>query len=484
MSDKDDPFGLSNDAGRTRIRPMRSDRATPPSASGAGTVAIPQGPGSSSPQAAGAFSAASQPGGRAAWASAAPTGTARVRHARAHPNPLVSSFAALLEFAPELERASPPAQAEALRVRLYDNLIDARDAAIGMGIPMTRANQAAWFVAALLDDLALNTPWGGHSDWPRQPLVTQLSGEVDAGTRYFERLEEMIRFPARDPQVLEIAGLGLTLGFRGKYRLQGGAGDGALLALRTQATRALRNRDGEDPALSPHWQGVNAPDTPRRFAVPVWTVAIGAGALMLAIYAGLAIQLSSKAEQLFALADRVPPSERAEIFRPVRETVAPVPEITITPPVIELLPVFDANLPADLKPAVQGHEDTSLTVLVLQAKDPEIFKSAKADLNAVYAPLVQSIATTIIDNAEVIGAIKIIGHTDNVPVQRTNPFASNQGLSEARAATIAGLLAAAGVPAALIASEGHADTEPVGDNTTKAGRAQNRRVEIRIEKRL
>ncbi|TAG15221.1 MAG: OmpA family protein, partial [Rhodobacterales bacterium] len=33
-------------------------------------------------------------------------------------------------------------------------------------------------------------------------------------------------------------------------------------------------------------------------------------------------------------------------------------------------------------------------------------------------------------------------------------------------------------------SEGRADTEPVGDNATKDGRAQNRRIEIKIEKRL
>ena len=38
------------------------------------------------------------------------------------------------------------------------------------------------------DDIALNTPWGGHSSWPRQPLVVGLSGEVDAGTKFFDRL--------------------------------------------------------------------------------------------------------------------------------------------------------------------------------------------------------------------------------------------------------------------------------------------------------
>jgi type VI secretion system protein ImpK len=41
-------------------------------------------------------------------------------------------------------------------------------------VPLDRADAAAWAVAALIDDLALNTPWGGASAWPRQPLVTTV----------------------------------------------------------------------------------------------------------------------------------------------------------------------------------------------------------------------------------------------------------------------------------------------------------------------
>ena len=85
---------------------------------------------------------------------------------------------------------------------------------------------------------------------------------------------------------------------------------------------------------------------------------------------------------------------------------------------------------------------------------------------------------------EVIGKVTVIGHTDSVPVQASNPFASNQGLSEARAKTIAALLTTAGVPTELLAAEGRADSEPVGDNGNKAGRAENRRIEIKIEKKL
>ncbi len=465
MANKDDPFGLSNDAGRTRIRPVRSDRPQAP-ASGARPV-VP-----------GTIDA------RLTEPRMAERGQARVLHARAHPNALVSAFAALLEFAPELERAAAPQSPDTLRARLHDNLIEARDKAIASGVPLARADQGAWFVAALLDDIALNTPWGGNSSWPHQPLVTSLSGEVDAGTRFFDRLEELMRYAGRDPEMLELGYFCLGLGFRGKYRVQPGSGDAQLIALRSQIARQIRDGEAVEAPLSPNWRGVDAPDTPKGFAVPVWTIGLVAAAVTAAIYMALSIRLGDKSEDLFARAAQVPPMQRAEIFRPVKDSVAPAPEIVVNPVVIELLPEFAAKAPQDQVKALRGREDASLAILAVQSTDPELFRSAKADINDTYAPLIASVASVIAENLEVIGGVTVIGHTDSVPVQRSNPFQSNQGLSEARAKTIADLLIAGGVPPDLVRSEGHADSEPVADDATKDGRAQNRRVEIRIEKRL
>ncbi|MFN0113213.1 MAG: type IVB secretion system protein IcmH/DotU [Paracoccaceae bacterium] len=490
MSDKDDPFGLSNDAGRTRIRPQRGGQTggtTGPGLPGAGQAGIG---GSFGGSPAGGYGQAgytqagyAQGGARSAYPSGAPT--QRVRHTRLHGNPLVAAFSALLELAPELERTAPPGQPETLRVRLHDNLIDARDAAVGMGIALTRADQAAWFVAALIDDLAMNTPWGGHSDWPSRPLVVELSGDVDSGTKFFDRVDELLRHLNRDPQMLELAYYCLGLGFRGKFRPQPGGGEGPLMALRSQIMRALRNPETDRAELSPNWRGVAAPDEPRRFAVPIWTIALAALAIVAGVYTFLGLQLSAKAEQLYTAAAGLPPKDRAGIVRPERETVAPevtMPEIKIEPVMVELLPAFAAGIPPDLVSFVQAREDVSLAFLVLQGVDPELFRSAKADVNEKYLPLVTAIAKVIVENGDTIPRVTVIGHTDSVPVQKSNPFQSNQGLSEARAAAIASLLATAGVPPEKIRSEGRADTEPVADNATKAGKAQNRRVEIKIEK--
>ncbi len=85
----------------------------------------------------------------------------------------------------------------------------------------------------------------------------------------------------------------------------------------------------------------------------------------------------------------------------------------------------------------------------------------------------QIIARNLIDNPN--SQIFVIGHTDN-----TGAAAYNQSLSERRAGSVAAVLRNAGVPGQRISAVGRGLTQPIADNSTAAGRAQNRRVEIII----
>ena len=69
--------------------------------------------------------------------------------------------------------------------------------------------------------------------------------------------------------------------------------------------------------------------------------------------------------------------------------------------------------------------------------------------------------------------VRIDGHTDNV-----GSLEYNQGLSERRAEAVAAYLEAAGVARDRMTVAGFSFTQPVADNSTAEGRAQNRRVEI------
>jgi outer membrane protein OmpA-like peptidoglycan-associated protein len=71
--------------------------------------------------------------------------------------------------------------------------------------------------------------------------------------------------------------------------------------------------------------------------------------------------------------------------------------------------------------------------------------------------------------------VKVIGHTDNKGTE-----AYNMSLSERRAAAVKAFAVAQGVPSTRLVTVGKGFSEPIADNTTEAGRAANRRVEIVI----
>lgn len=76
---------------------------------------------------------------------------------------------------------------------------------------------------------------------------------------------------------------------------------------------------------------------------------------------------------------------------------------------------------------------------------------------------------------ESVESIEVAGHTDN-----TGAAAFNQDLSERRALSVKRYLVEQGVDEARITTAGYGISRPIADNTTAAGRATNRRVDITI----
>ena len=71
--------------------------------------------------------------------------------------------------------------------------------------------------------------------------------------------------------------------------------------------------------------------------------------------------------------------------------------------------------------------------------------------------------------------VEVAGHTDS-----DGAAAYNQGLSERRARTVMDYLISRGVDESKLSFRGYGESQPIADNATRAGKAENRRVELRI----
>ena len=99
------------------------------------------------------------------------------------------------------------------------------------------------------------------------------------------------------------------------------------------------------------------------------------------------------------------------------------------------------------------------------------FETGKAVLLPASTAILDRVAQSLVDNPGV--NVEVGGHTDN-----TGSRATNTRLSAARANTVRDYLISKGVDGARLTAKGYGPDQPVQDNTTAAGRAANRRVEL------
>lgn len=103
------------------------------------------------------------------------------------------------------------------------------------------------------------------------------------------------------------------------------------------------------------------------------------------------------------------------------------------------------------------------------------FRFNKWDILPSSYPVIDDILATIQNRSDVTG-VRVEGHTDSV-----GSDAYNQGLSEKRANSVRTYLVSKGYPSEKITAVGMGEGSPISDNTTKAGRAENRRVEFHLQ---
>jgi outer membrane protein OmpA-like peptidoglycan-associated protein len=134
--------------------------------------------------------------------------------------------------------------------------------------------------------------------------------------------------------------------------------------------------------------------------------------------------------------------------------------------------VFRARVQRDLADTGIGIEAGETSILVTFPNQIG-FEFGSAELTTEAAGLIEQLAAILREYRATL--IIISGHTDNV-----GDPSFNLDLSDARARSVAQHLAQAGIAYPRLMIKGFGSSRPVADNSTEAGRARNRRVELML----
>jgi outer membrane protein OmpA-like peptidoglycan-associated protein len=137
---------------------------------------------------------------------------------------------------------------------------------------------------------------------------------------------------------------------------------------------------------------------------------------------------------------------------------------------------------ADLEAKLKDARDTIAKIaavkdddrgMVITLQGEVLFKTGKWDLKPGAMAKLDQIAEALRGKEQ---PMVVFGFTDNV-----GAIDMNMDLSQKRAQSVRDYLVSKGIPADLITAQGKGPAEPIAENTSVEGRAQNRRVEIVVQ---
>jgi type VI secretion system protein ImpK len=415
-------------------------------------------------------------------------------------NPLVAQAAKLLILFGRLRMQVVAMEAQPLLMHVFQEIKNYGEALRRAGMDPQEVSWGQYFLAATADDIVQNLPGPDRHLWLNASMTAQFFQDRTSGTRFFQEVERLLTIPAQGFRLLELALLCLSLGFEGRYRSEPN-GSVALQRFREAIYESLRRIEARpDEDISPRWQPMLMGG--KQKIGGAWVLAL-VGLLAAGLVGGyitlrtLLSTQSGEAVAKLALMVTHPVDDKVEaqkitLVRPVVVDDQPASGTDIQaepdpgPIVADTAP--PKTLQADRINQALAEEIAAGKVTVTQkgsyidialTADSLPFASGRADIAADLGTDLEVLAAklgTLIDAEQ--GPVKIVGYTDTVGLRATNKFKNNQLLSTARATSVLTMLSAHVADPGRLTAEGRGEADALGDNKTKEGQRQNRRVEI------
>lgn len=136
----------------------------------------------------------------------------------------------------------------------------------------------------------------------------------------------------------------------------------------------------------------------------------------------------------------------------------------------------DVAGPRDPDPKKSGCPVARLEAQQIVIREQVKFATKSTKILPDSDPIIAAVAEVLTQHPEIL-TLRVEGHTDNV-----GGAAFNKRLSQGRAAAVAKALVGKGIDKKRLKSAGFGKDKPIDSNDTEQGRANNRRVELHVEK--
>lgn len=334
--------------------------------------------------------------------------------------------------------------------------------------PENICQPAKYAVCATIDDVVQNLPGarGDSAEWAQRNMVVTFFRENIGGDRFLNFVQEVVKKPKQNRDLIELLHACLAAGFEGRFRamVDGPSRKQAAMTELYSAMDHVRGLSQRD--IVQGWRGENAPRNQSNF----WGLTILFGAIL----AGLLFLVFLFFTVVLMSTGQAPKEQISSLF----------PEETVTlnryakvyePPVTTTEMRLREYLADDIQ---AGH-------VIVEGN------RVRTSIGSLFAPASDRLTTGRRSIFEKIGAaaefeeglIIVEGHTDSDPVS-TVRFRNNIKLSQARALTVANIIRTKISSPTRLRIQGLGDTLPVSTNSTLDGKAKNRRVEIVFERAL
>lgn len=215
-------------------------------------------------------------------------------------NPLADTSAYLFSIIGKLKPLKTYRHLNKLHEELVQEINHFQDAAKTLGYSSDYILASRFSLCATLDDIIMNTAWGGQGHWEPFSLLKIFHQDAPDPERFFLILDRISKDPAHYIDVMELMYICLSLGFKGPYRTTE-FGNHQLEQITHALYKKIRSFRGDfSKTLSPFPIKAHAPSAkPSTKKISLLATTLTTASIIMAIFIGLSYLLDTLSNQTY-----------------------------------------------------------------------------------------------------------------------------------------------------------------------------------------